>query len=152
LVRVLRGRGIEAFGIELNRTEIVASLREDVKGWITLYGGGFPLPFPDRRFRSVVCSEVLEHIPGHAAAIREMVRVAPEALITVPDISAIPALFPHNVVPWHLLEATHVNFFTQASLRAALGAAFRSVSFSRLGRFEINGTAVFTSLVARCVA
>jgi SAM-dependent methyltransferase len=152
LVRVLRRQGIEAHGIELRRPETLASLGEDVKEWVTVYDGQFPLPFPDQRFRSVVCSEVLEHIPEHAAAIREIARVAQEALITVPDMSAIPALFPHNVVPWHLLEATHVNFFTQASLGAALGSAFRSVSFSRLGRFEINGTPVFTSLVARCKA
>jgi hypothetical protein len=47
------------------------------------------------------------------------VRLASEALlITVPDMSAIPRGFPHGVVPWHLLEATHINFFTQHSLEA----------------------------------
>ena len=152
LIRALRSRGVEAYGIELKRPEIVASLRDDVKPWITLYAGGFPLPFADRRFRSVICSEVLEHIPDYAGAIREIARVAPEALITVPDMSAIPTLFPHGVVPWHLLEATHLNFFTQASLGAALGSVFRSVSFSRLGEFEVNGTRAFMNLVARCAA
>jgi len=152
LIRALRSRGVEAYGIELQRPEIVASLRDDVKPWITLYAGGFPLPFADRRFRSVICSEVLEHIPDYAGAIREIARVAPEALITVPDMSAIPTLFPHGVVPWHLLEATHLNFFTQASLGAALGSVFRSVSFSRLGEFEVNGTRAFMNLVARCAA
>ena len=67
-------------------------------------------------------------------------------------MSAVPALFPHFVVPWHLLEASHVNFFTQASLEALLRQNFQRVSFSRLGRFEVNGTRVYTSIVAFCGA
>jgi len=150
LVRELRQAGIEARGIELDRPEIRQSLREDVRSFITLYDGRMPLPVPDGEFASVVCSEVLEHIPDFRAAAGEMARVAKLALVTVPDMSAIPALFPHFVVPWHLLEATHVNFFTQASLEALLGKHFGGLRFSRIGPIEVNGTRVFTSLVAQC--
>ena len=97
-----------------------------------------------------MCSEVLEHIPDWRGAIVEMGRVARRALITVPDMSAIPTLFPHRVVPWHLLESTHVNFFTQRSLHAALSTAFSRITFLRLGEFPVNGTRVYTSLVALC--
>ncbi len=33
------------------------------------------LPFADRIFNLVICSEVLEHIPEHSSAIREIIRV-----------------------------------------------------------------------------
>ena len=125
-------------------------MRDDVRPFIDLYEGELPLPYPHDRFAGVVCSEVLEHIPDWRGAIVEMGRVARRALITVPDMSAIPTLFPHRVVPWHLLESTHVNFFTQRSLHAALSTAFSRITFLRLGEFPVNGTRVYTSLVALC--
>jgi SAM-dependent methyltransferase len=151
LVRELVQAGVEARGLELDRPEIHASIRPDVEQRIRLYGGGFPAPFSEGEFASVVCSEVLEHIPDLADAIREIARLArTAALITVPDMSAIPMLCRHHVIPWHLLEATHVNFFTQASLEAALRPVFRTLRMSRMGEFHVNGTRVYTSLVALC--
>jgi len=150
LVRALRAADKETYGIELRRPEIVASMRDDITQWITLYDGSFPLPFKDGRFASVICSEVLEHIADFQTTVGEMARIAQNALITVLDISAIPRLFPHQVVPWHLLEATHVNFFTQTSLECLLAKSFTAVKFSRLGRFEVNGSMIFNQLVARC--
>jgi SAM-dependent methyltransferase len=150
LVRALRSAGVKAEGIELRRPEIVASLSDDVRASVKLHDGGFPLPYADDRFGAVVCSEVLEHIPDWRTAIDEMGRIARRALITVPDMSAIPALFPHHVVPWHLLESTHLNFFTKRSLEMALSPTFSTIRFLRLGEFTINGTRVFTSLAADC--
>jgi SAM-dependent methyltransferase len=150
LVRALRQAGLSASGIEISRAEIAQSLQEDVRPHIKLYDGRFPLPFRDGQFASVVCSEVLEHIPDFAAAVREMARLAPSLLLTVPDISSIPTLFPHRVVPWHLLEATHVNFFTERSLRSTLADLFPDMTFFRLGAFEINRTRAYTSLGVLC--
>jgi SAM-dependent methyltransferase len=150
LVRALRREGVEAEGIEVQRPEIVASLREDVRPYVELYDGRFPLPYANERFGAVVCSEVLEHIPEWEHALREIGRIARRAVITVPDMSSIPSLFPHGVVPWHLLESTHVNFFTQSSLRAALSRTFSRIRFMRLGEFLVNGTRVFTSVLADC--
>lgn len=45
----------------------------DVRADITV-----PLPFPDGRFDTVVCSHVLEHIPDDTAAVRQLVRVLSE--------------------------------------------------------------------------
>jgi SAM-dependent methyltransferase len=149
LVRELRRLQVDAWGIEIKRTAIEESIRDDVRTFITLYDGKLPLPYPDGRFGSVVCSEVLEHIPDYRAAVLEMARLARTALVTVPDMSAVPTLFPHFVVPWHLLESSHCNFFTSRSLRLLLEEAFDSVTMLRIGPFEINGTRAFTSLVAR---
>ncbi len=85
---------------------------------------------------SVVCSEVLEHIPDHGAAIREMARLAREALMTVPDMSAIPALFPHNVVRWHLLEATHASF--EAEVKRITGGRGVHVILDAVGGASIK--------------
>ena len=150
LVRALLSEGRKAEGIELRRPEIIASLKDDVRPFIRLHEGTFPLPYADDEFGGVVCSEVLEHVPDWETAIKELGRVARQAIITVPDMSAIPSLFPHHVVPWHLLESTHVNFFTQRSLHAAVSKRFSRIRFLRLGQVLVNGTRTFTSLVADC--
>ena len=42
----------------------------------------------------------------------------------MPNSEPIPYLFQHAVVPWHLLEATHINFFTPTILGALLRRLF----------------------------
>jgi 2-polyprenyl-3-methyl-5-hydroxy-6-metoxy-1,4-benzoquinol methylase len=133
LVRALRREGIEAYGLDLDDERIRTHLIDEVGRWITLYDGALPAPFPDERFASVACSEVIEHIPRPERTIAELARLASERLlVTVPDMSAIPRGFAHAVVPWHLLEATHINFFTQHSLERALAPVARSVEIARL--------------------
>jgi 2-polyprenyl-3-methyl-5-hydroxy-6-metoxy-1,4-benzoquinol methylase len=151
LVRALRQENREAHGLELSRGPVNEALRDDVRPHVTLYDGGFPSPLAAGQFESILCSEVLEHIPDWQAAVAEMGRLCRRAAVfTVPDISAIPAGFPHHVVPWHLLESTHVNFFTQRSLQKALAPIFSRVWFGRNGVFDVNGTRLYTSLVAHC--
>jgi SAM-dependent methyltransferase len=150
LVRALLSEGRTAEGIELRRPEIIASLKDDVRPFVKLHEGEFPLPYRDDQFAAVICSEVLEHVPDWEKAVQEFGRIARHAIITVPDMSAIPSLYPHRVVPWHLLESTHVNFFTQRSLHDAVRGVFPRIRFLRFGQFLVNGTRVFTSLVADC--
>jgi SAM-dependent methyltransferase len=150
LVRELRCAGNEAYGLEIDRAPIRDALGEDVREHVTLYDGAFPIPFPDASFNSVICSEVLEHIPDYQSALREMVRVARrQVVLTVPEITAIPSCFPH-AVPWHLLEGSHVNFFTQRSLYMTLSEFFRIISFGRITPCEINGCTFYVSVVAFC--
>jgi hypothetical protein len=93
----------------------------------------------------------LEHVPDYQAAVREIARLAGEqALFTVPDASAIPLGFQHGAVPWHLLERTHVNFFTQRSLQQLLQPHFSKVQFSRVGAAYFNKTPYWVSLSALC--
>jgi SAM-dependent methyltransferase len=148
LVRELRARGFEATGVELDRPDIAAGIQPDVRRHIRLTEGGFPLPFEDRAFASAVAFEVLEHIPDVEVAARELVRVARDQIVvSVPDPSAIPTLFPHGVVPWHLLEATHLHFFSVEALAALFAPEFELTGQLRLNRRQVNGTTFYDSMV-----
>lgn len=93
--------------------------------------------------------EVLEHVPNPDAMLREVARVASRRfLVTVPDISAIPRCASQQVVPWHLLEATHVNFFNAVSLRALLERYFRVEELFWLHPVQVNRMSYFTSVAA----
>jgi SAM-dependent methyltransferase len=147
LVRTLREQGKDAQGLEIDRPEITGSLRDEIRPHIRLYDGAFPVPYADREFDWVICSEVLEHIPDYGRALAEIARVSRRGiLITVPDMSAIPILHKHNVVPWHLLESTHVNFFTQHSLQRALEPYFSDIVFLRTGLSQVNLSNYWVSL------
>jgi SAM-dependent methyltransferase len=152
LVEELQRAGLNAHGLELDSPTIRESLHAANRSSITLYDGRLPSPFPSASFKSVFCSEVLEHIPDFESAIQDIARVATEKVIfTVPDASAIPAGFRHALVPWHLLEGTHVNFFTQTSLTRALQPYFSSIEFGRVGATWMNDTLFHVSLVAVCL-
>jgi 2-polyprenyl-3-methyl-5-hydroxy-6-metoxy-1,4-benzoquinol methylase len=150
LVRALRDAGRDAVGIEVDRPAIVDALGDDLRDHVQLTSGGFPLPLADRSFASVVATEVLEHLDDLAMAVEELQRVArSDIFVTVPDISAIPLLSPHAVVPWHLLEATHVNFFSPRAIESLFEPTFEAIERYRIGRVVVNGTVTFTSLAVR---
>jgi SAM-dependent methyltransferase len=99
------------------------------------------LAFADNAFDSVVLIETLEHLPNYDRALSEAARVARSSVVvTVPDISVIPRMSKRQVVPWHLLEATHVNFFTPETLRKTLLRHASSCDATRLGDFfDVDG-------------
>ncbi len=85
-------------------------------------------PCADREFDEAICIEVLEHIANPNTFLREIARVTRSgALFSVPNIEVLPYFSPWQVVPWHLLEADHKNFFTRASLRSVLSRHFSHV-------------------------
>jgi SAM-dependent methyltransferase len=151
LVGRLRRGGVEAYGIELERGPIIEWLLPEVKEFVRLYGGGFPLPYGDGEFESVFATEVIEHVPDYEGALGEIARISRRHFtVTVPDASAIPICHHNNVVPWHLLESTHVNFFTQRSLERLLKKYFPSVKCARLCPNTTNDSRWFTTLVGVC--
>jgi len=151
LVRHLLNQGADAYGLEMDSELIRSCIPPELRPRITLYDGSFPAPYADASFRSIFCSEVLEHIPDYQTAISEMARIATETVVlTVPDASAIPVGFRHGLVPWHLLESTHLNFFTQQSLKAALEPHFSRLEFGRIGLCRVNDTAFYVSLAVVC--
>jgi SAM-dependent methyltransferase len=62
------------------------------------------LPFADNSFDIVICSEVLEHIPDHARAMRELTRILkPGKILAV----SVPRFWPEKIC-WYLSEAYHI--------------------------------------------
>ena len=151
LIKRLRQLGIDAYGVELYSNGLHAEIFPEIYDRVTFYDGSFPTRFEDGHFHSTVCSEVLEHIPNFREALAEIARITRHsALFTVPDASAIPCGFRHSVVPWHLLEATHLNFFNQTSLTNELRRYFRKVEIGRSGCTHVNDSRAFASLTALC--
>jgi ubiquinone/menaquinone biosynthesis C-methylase UbiE len=61
------------------------------------------LPLKDNIFDGVICSEVLEHIPNHRRAVREILRVLkPGHFLVV----SVPRFWPEKIC-WGLSEAYH---------------------------------------------
>jgi ubiquinone/menaquinone biosynthesis C-methylase UbiE len=108
------------------------------------------LAFADNAFDSVVLIETLEHLQNYERALAEAARVARSSVVvTVPDISVIPRMSRRQVVPWHLLEATHVNFFTPETLRRTLLRYAVSCDATRLGDFfDVDGEVLYMHAAA----
>lgn len=86
------------------------------------------LPCDDAEFDAAICIEVLEHIAEPDVFLRELARIIrARALFSVPNMEVIPYFSAWQVVPWHLLEGDHRNFFTRGSLRALLSRHFSHV-------------------------
>jgi 2-polyprenyl-3-methyl-5-hydroxy-6-metoxy-1,4-benzoquinol methylase len=151
LVRALRAKGRDARGLDLAIPIIQKAILNEARPHITLYDGQFPSPLKDGVADIVVSTEVIEHVPPYEEYLAELARLTRRhAVISTPDIAAIPLGAPSFSVPWHLLEATHVNFFTQASLGRLLEKHFSRVEFSRTVPAQLSGAAYFVSLLAFC--
>lgn len=117
--------GVFYLGVELNPGAIELAMkkrRNVMRGDITATG------LKDNSFDVCVMIEVLEHIPEYERALAEAHRICTSKLVmTVPNIAVLPIMSDMHVVPWHILEATHVNFFTPAVLEKLLQRFFRRV-------------------------
>ena len=123
--RALRADGHNWFGVEVKASDCVqlAAL-----GLPHQQVDGRSLPFDAASFEDAICIEVLEHIENPTDFVAEIRRVIRRRLlVSVPNVELIPYLHPYAVVPWHLLEADHRNFFSRASLRALLAPHFGRV-------------------------
>lgn len=147
LISALAAGGTDVVGVEIDRPGIREAIHADVLDRVVLTDGSLPLPFPDGAFRTVVATEVLEHVEDPVAFAGELRRVSSEwVFVTVPDASAIPALHTHGVVPWHMLEGTHLHFFSPAALRNLFAPPLQLARSYRLERVLVNGTETFTSI------
>jgi len=113
LSEAFRARGVSVVGIDLNKddalkahntTKIMRHEGEDGGGSaLVMVSDVTSLPFADESFDIVICSEVLEHIPEHRTAIREIIRVLkPGKSLVV----SVPRYLPERIC-WALSEAYH---------------------------------------------
>jgi 2-polyprenyl-3-methyl-5-hydroxy-6-metoxy-1,4-benzoquinol methylase len=114
----LSSYGHECEGIETNQDYVSACLLDGLKVQLM---SAQELQFSPNSFDTVIMIEVLEHLPEPIVALGEAFRVAKKnVLISVPNIDVLPIMSKYQIVPWHILEATHVNFFTPRILESAL--------------------------------
>lgn len=110
------------------------------------------LPGRDQEWDCAICLEVLEHVEEPELSVKEIARVIRgRALFSVPNLEVLPYLHDWGMVPWHLLEADHKNFFTRASLRHLLAASFRRVEVFFYGELPLrtrDGIALYAHLFA----
>ncbi|MFZ9745235.1 MAG: class I SAM-dependent methyltransferase [Opitutaceae bacterium] len=116
--RGLLAAGYDWHGVEVNPEDCAELAR---LGLPHRQVDGRTLPFADGAYAAALCLEVLEHVDEPRAFLREIARVAPAQLIvSVPNCELLGYLWDHLATPWHMLEASHVNFFTRWSLGALL--------------------------------
>jgi SAM-dependent methyltransferase len=100
-------------------------------------GDALAIPFADRSFDRVICSEVLEHIPEDRAAMAELARV-----LRVGGTMAItvPRFFP-ELVNWalsdeyHQVKGGHVRIYR----RAVISSRLEAVGLTLVGRHYAHG-------------
>lgn len=97
------------------------------------------LPCADREWDCAICIEVVEHVKDPQNFVREIARITRRrALFSVPNMELLPYLYDWRVVPWHLLEGDHKNFFTRGSLRALLTQFFSRVEIFPYGEHPLK--------------
>lgn len=123
--RGLLADGYDWIGAEVNAADCVELERV---GLPHRQVDGRTLPFANGEFEAALCVEVLEHIEDPREFLAEVKRVAPRKLIvSVPNCELLGYLWDHLATPWHMLEATHTNFFTRWSLQALLREFYADV-------------------------
>ena len=97
------------------------------------------LPCADGEWDCAICIEVLEHVKEPEVFVSEIARVTRgRVLFSVPNMEVLPYMHGWGVVPWHLLEGDHKNFFTRASLRTLLRKHFRHVEIFSYGEHPLR--------------
>jgi len=121
-VAQLKQRGFDCVGVELD--ESIARAAAGL-GRPVMLMDGVSLAWKARSFDTCILIDVIEHIDDLASVLLEAGRVARKNLIiSVPNIDVLPYMCDYHVVPWHLLESTHVNFFTPGILETKLRQLF----------------------------
>jgi len=90
--------------------------------WLLSQASILNLPFADRTFDRVVCSEVLEHVPEDGQAIGEIVRVLKDdGILAV----SVPAYLPESICwrlskEYHDTPGGHIRIYRASELRSKL--------------------------------
>lgn len=130
-IHLLVSAAVDVVGIDLKFTD-VQTARERAQPFVDeaqspgrlLLGvaNGLQLPFADRSFDVVICSEVLEHIEDYTGVLAEIDRVLKPAGLFA---ASVPAFFPEWVCwrlsdEYHRVEGGHIRIFRERELRGSI--------------------------------
>ena len=94
-------------------------------------GSVYKLPFSDRAFDTVLCSEVLEHLDDPSGAIKELKRVARNyVIITVPLEPYFQWLNVLGIKLGLSMDPGHVNFWTKPAFVKFMRYHFEEPDFA----------------------
>jgi len=145
LSEAFRAKGVHVVGIDLNREDARKALNtvrimrhageDGGGGFMVLSSDITRLPFADTSFDVVICSEVLEHIPDHRQAAREILRVLKPGMSLV---VSVPRYLPERICwalseDYHTEKGGHVRIYRKKELVDMLesaGAKCLSTSFA----------------------
>ena len=116
-VRFLLKQGYDAFGLDLLPSmDWEGDFRERFKS-----GDINQIPYKDGSFDTVTAFEVLEHVKDIDKVLKELIRVTRENIIlSVPDSELYPKFRESGLTFHHWVDRTHVQFFTEATLKEKL--------------------------------
>jgi SAM-dependent methyltransferase len=147
----LIARGHHWLGLEAN-AHCLEILKRRALPFRSVDLGSAALPCEDTEYDSAICIEVLEHTKDPEKFVDEIARITrSRALFSVPNLELLPYLYDWRVVPWHLLEGDHKNFFTRGSLSALLSRFFRQVEIFPYGEHPLqtrDGVPLYVHLFA----
>jgi SAM-dependent methyltransferase len=137
LGRRLLADGYNWLGVEVDAADCAELARLNLPHQLV---DGKTLPFDSAAFDASIAIEVLEHVADPAPFLEEIRRVTRRRVIfSVPNLELLAYLGDYGVVPWHLLEGDHKNFFSRASLQHLLRQYFRNVEVLSYGLHQLRG-------------
>lgn len=128
--------GVPAFGTDFAASGVRRAW--EIYGIPGVTGDAHCLPFKDRAFDMVLCSETLEHVAHPEKVVQELMRVAAKyVVVTTPAARSEAEREEHfeHVDPNLIFD--HFHFFTEEQLREWLGPAsvIQGCAHRRMARF-----------------
>ncbi|MEM8548336.1 MAG: class I SAM-dependent methyltransferase [Pseudomonadota bacterium] len=130
VISVYLEQAVEAFGVDLSLGDLqtantkFSDFRSEEPGrhFGLANANALELPFANNSFDKVICSEVLEHIPDYAGALREIQRVLkPGGLFC----ASVPRRWPEKICwalsdAYHQVPGGHLRIFRSDELRSEI--------------------------------
>jgi SAM-dependent methyltransferase len=122
---VLKNAGYTVQGADVNPAYVK---RAKERGVDAVHIDG-TVPLPDKCVDTVICFEVIEHVPDIEGLLREAKRLARKnVILTTPNSEHVEELMRQGLLYEHFAELDHKNFFTRETLEIELKKHFANVA------------------------
>lgn len=126
---VLQRLGYTMTGADVNPSYVQRAKERGIEAVLITDG---KVPLPDKCVDTVVCFEVLEHVPNPSLLLSEAARLARKnVLFTTPNSEHVMDLQREGLLFEHFAELDHKNFFTERTFRELLQPYFTRVTVKK---------------------